>query len=90
MSAGSRRAVILVALCIVAFAHAAFFIFHMRPDREGFWAAPPQSAGGYQWLARNLLHGRYTQEQDVRGPATPDSQRTPGYPLFVAFIFVFF
>lgn len=85
-----RRGVILVVFCLLAFAHAAFFIGHMRPDREGFWAAPPQSAGGYTWLARNLLRGQYTQEQNVSGPATPDQMRTPGYPLFLALIYLIF
>lgn len=87
-AARSRGALLLIAL--VAFLHAGFFIFHMQPDREVFFAAPPQSAGGYEWIARNLLRGVYSQEQATTGPVTPDTQRTPGYPLFLAIVYVFF
>jgi 4-amino-4-deoxy-L-arabinose transferase-like glycosyltransferase len=86
-----RRALVLAVLALVAFAHAAFFIEHMRPDREQFWAAAPASAGGYSALARNILQGAYTQDAAAGTPAArPDTQRTPGYPLYVSGVYAVF
>ncbi len=89
MAEDSLRGAMAV-IALVAFLHAAFFIRHMQPDREGFFAVPPQSAGGYEWIARNLLRGAYSQEQAAGGAVTPDTQRTPGYPLFLAVIYLLF
>lgn len=50
-------------------------------------AVPPGDAPGYLQLAANLLgHGVFSQ--GTGAPYLPDSFRTPGYPLFLALIFL--
>jgi hypothetical protein len=84
----SRSTITLVLTGIVALAllHAGAFIAHERPDWSDGGVFSDQLE--YEDLARNLVHqGRYTTYADVT-PTVPEAKRTPGYPLFLAAVYV--
>jgi hypothetical protein len=80
-----RRSLLLI--CLVALAHSAFYIVHQRPDWDLVWT----DQGGYQRLGTGIIEsgGQFT-----RYPGSPvfvpEVIRTPGYPAFVALIYVLF
>jgi 4-amino-4-deoxy-L-arabinose transferase-like glycosyltransferase len=75
-STGRRLALIL----LVGAGHAAFYIWHQRPD----WTVAWTDQGGYRMLADGLrASGTFTRYPDEQ-PFVPEALRTPGYPLFVA------
>jgi dolichyl-phosphate-mannose-protein mannosyltransferase len=78
-----RRLLMLAAL--VAVAHGAFFTYYQSPD----WATVADQEG-YRRLARSVAEtGRFTRfPQSDR--FIPEVIRTPGYPLFVAAIYIVF
>ena len=56
---------------------------HLRMGRVDAWAFESLDAREYYRIARNLAeHGRFSQDEGE--PFTPDTWRTPGYPLFLA------
>ncbi|MDP1571544.1 MAG: glycosyltransferase family 39 protein [Vicinamibacterales bacterium] len=76
-----KRPLLLIA--IVALAHAAAYIGHMRPDWDVAWT----DQGGYKMLGEGLARtGTFTRYPDA--PAfVPEVLRTPGYPVFVAAVY---
>jgi len=81
----SRR-VQLIAIAIVAMLHAAAYIRYQRTD----WAQAWTDQGGYRLLAEGLIaSGRFTRYPDAT-PFVAEAIRTPGYPLFVALVFLAF
>ena len=77
----SRRA--LIALCVVVFAHAGFYIWYQWPDRDVAWT----DQGGYRQLGAVLARtGEFTRYPDAE-PFVPEVIRTPGYPAFVALVY---
>jgi 4-amino-4-deoxy-L-arabinose transferase-like glycosyltransferase len=78
-----RRRVLLV-VGLVALAHAALYIVYQQPDRD--WAWTDQI--GYDRLGTGLATtGRFTRYPD--SPIfIPEVIRTPGYPMFVAAVYV--
>jgi 4-amino-4-deoxy-L-arabinose transferase-like glycosyltransferase len=81
-----RRALLVIVL--VALAHSAFYIAYQRPD----WHSPTAwtDQGGYDRLG----HGLATTGTFTRYPESPDFIpeviRTPGYPAFVAIVYLLF
>ena len=80
-----RRRTLLV-ICLVALAHSALYIVHQRPDWDSVWT----DQGGYDRLGEGLAStGQFT-----RYPGSmvfiPEVIRTPGYPLFVAAVYLLF
>lgn len=81
-----RRALLVIAL--VALAHSALYIVYQRPD----WGSPTAwtDQGGYDRLG----HGLATSGQFTRYPESPafipEVIRTPGYPAFVAAVYLVF
>lgn len=82
-------ALLLITLCLYL---SMFFVFLALDKREALdpWASTPFPVLGsdsqvYAKLANNLVHYRVFSNQDAP-PFHPDSNRTPGYPLWVAFI----
>lgn len=73
----------LIALVLIALAHAAFFINYQRPDWEVAWS----DQGGYRQLGAGMAKsGEFTRYPD--SPVfIPEVIRTPGYPAFVAVIY---
>jgi 4-amino-4-deoxy-L-arabinose transferase-like glycosyltransferase len=73
----------LVAVVLIALAHAAFFINYQRPDWDVAWS----DQGGYQQLGAAMAKsGEFTRYPD--SPVfIPEVIRTPGYPAFVAVIY---
>jgi hypothetical protein len=66
----------LVHLCVIA------FVFN-REGRVDRYAFNSLDCGEYYAIARNVVHhGRFSQ--DVESPYSPDTWRTPGYPMFLA------
>lgn len=76
----------LIAIVLIALAHAALFIAYQRPDWDVAW--PDQ--GGYRQLAAGLAKsGEFTRYPDS-AVFIPEVIRTPGYPAFVAMIYKLF
>ena len=79
-----RRA--LLVICLVALAHSALYIVYQQPDWDTVWT----DQGGYDRLGGGLAStGQFT-----RYPGSsvfiPEVIRTPGYPLFVAAVYLVF
>jgi 4-amino-4-deoxy-L-arabinose transferase-like glycosyltransferase len=76
----------LLVICAVALAHAAAYIVHQRPD----WGVSWTDQGGYQRLGEVLAAtGQFTRYPDA--PVfVPEVIRTPGYPAFVAAVYLVF
>ena len=76
----------LIAVVLIALAHAAFFINYQRPDWDVAWS----DQGGYQQLGAAMAKsGKFTRFPD--SPVfIPEVIRTPGYPAFVAVIYKLF
>jgi 4-amino-4-deoxy-L-arabinose transferase-like glycosyltransferase len=78
----SRRVLLLV--CALSLLHAAFFIVYQWPDRTVAWT----DQGGYQQLGAVLARtGKFTRYPDYH-VFVPEVIRTPGYPAFVAAVYV--
>lgn len=77
---------ILIAIVLIALAHAALFIIYQRPDWQVAWS----DQGGYQQLGAAMARsGEFTRFPD--SPIfIPEVIRTPGYPAFVAVIYRLF
>lgn len=73
----------LLIVVVVALAHAAAYIVHMRPDWDTAWT----DQGGYKMLGEGLARtGTFTRYPD--SPVfVPEVLRTPGYPAFVAAVY---
>ena len=79
---------ILAGIVILALLHAGVFIVHERPDWTDGGVFSDQLE--YEDLARNLVHqGRYTTYAGIT-PTVPEAKRTPGYPLFLAAVYLLF
>ena len=76
----------LIAVVLIALAHAAFFIAYQRPDWDVAWS----DQGGYQQLGAAMAKsGEFTRYPD--SPVfIPEVIRTPGYPAFVGVIYRLF
>lgn len=76
----------LLVICTIALAHAAAYIVHQRPDWEVSWT----DQAGYQRLGTVLAQtGQFTRYPDA--PVfVPEVLRTPGYPAFVAAVYLVF
>jgi 4-amino-4-deoxy-L-arabinose transferase-like glycosyltransferase len=82
------RARTLLVIATVALAHAAAYIVHQRPDwgSEVAWT----DQGGYQRLGEVLATtGQFTRYPDA-AVFVPEVIRTPGYPAFVAAVYLVF
>lgn len=78
----------LLVICTVALAHAAAYIVHQRPDWGSDVAWTDQ--GGYQRLGEVLATtGQFTRYPDA-AVFVPEVIRTPGYPAFVAAVYLVF
>jgi 4-amino-4-deoxy-L-arabinose transferase-like glycosyltransferase len=76
----------LIALLLIALAHAALFIVYQRPDWEVAWS----DQGGYKQLGAAMAKsGKFTRFPDS-DTFIPEVIRTPGYPAFVAVIYRLF
>ncbi len=82
----SMRARSLLLICAIALAHAAAYIVHQRPD----WGISWTDQAGYQRLGAVLAEtGMFTRYPE--SPTfIPEVIRTPGYPAFVALIYMLF
>lgn len=80
-----RRRTLLV-ICLVALAHSALFIVYQQRDRDSSWT----DQVGYDSLATGLATtGRFTKYPE--SPTfIPEVIRTPGYPIFVAAVYLLF
>ena len=80
-----RRRTLLV-ICLVALAHSALYIVYQQPDWDTVWT----DQGGYDRLGGGLA----TTGQFTRYPGSsvfiPEVIRTPGYPVFVAAVYLVF
>lgn len=82
------RARTLLIICTVALAHAAAYIVHQRPDWGSEVAWTDQA--GYQRLGAVLATtGEFTRYPDA-AVFVPEVIRTPGYPAFVAAVYLVF
>ena len=76
----------LIVIALIALLHAAVYIVHQKPD----WGISWTDQSGYQQLGSALATtGKFT-----RAPASeryvPEAIRTPGYPAFLALIYLVF
>ena len=79
-----RRPLLLI--CLVALVHAALYIVHQRPDWDSAWT----DQGGYHRLGEALATtGQFTRYADS-DVFVPEVLRTPGYPAFVALVYLVF
>src|SRR6185295_35560 len=70
----------VVAIVAVAAIHAALFISYQRPDWDTYWT----DQNGYVVLGHAVAEtGRFTAYPD-ESRFVPESNRTPGYPVFLA------
>lgn len=79
---------VLLVICLVALAHAALYLVYQSPDRVAMnnWS----DQRGYQRLGESLATtGQFTRYAGTETFA-PEVIRTPGYPAFVAVIYVVF
>jgi 4-amino-4-deoxy-L-arabinose transferase-like glycosyltransferase len=82
-----RRRPLLV-ITLIALAHAALYIAYQRPDWDSTTAWTDQ--GGYIQLGTGLaVSGQFTKFPDA-AEFVPEVIRTPGYPAFVALIYLIF
>lgn len=73
-------------ICLVALVHAGLYIVHERPDWDAAWT----DQVGYQRLGEALATtGKFTRYADSDA-FVPEIIRTPGYPAFVALVYVLF
>jgi hypothetical protein len=80
----ARRFLFIV--CLVASAHALFFIWYQSTDWDTSWT----DQGGYRRLGEVLATtGKFTRFPDAT-PFVPEVIRTPAYPAFVAIIYKVF
>lgn len=81
-----RTRIALLVICLVAVVHGALYIVNMRPDWDVAWT----DQAGYRQLGGVLAQtGTFTRYPDY--PVfVPEVIRTPGYPAFVAVIYVLF
>lgn len=86
-SVRSAPSAALIAVVLIALAHAAFFIHYQQPDWEVAWS----DQGGYKQLAAGMAKsgGEFTRYPDA-DVFIPEVIRTPGYPAFVAVIYRLF
>lgn len=79
-----RRPLLLI--CLVALVHAALYIVHQRPDWDAVWT----DQAGYHRLGEGLaLTGNFTRYANSE-VFVPEVLRTPGYPVFVALVYLAF
>lgn len=80
-----RRRTLLV-ICLVALAHSALYIVYQQRDRDSSWS----DQGGYDRLGAGLATtGTFTRYPE--SPTfIPEVIRTPGYPIFVAAVYLVF
>ena len=77
---------VLFIVCLVASAHALFFIWYQSADWDKSWT----DQGGYRRLGEVLAAtGKFTRFPDAT-PFVPEVIRTPAYPTFVAAIYKLF
>jgi len=80
----ARRFLLIV--CLVASAHALFFIWYQSADWDTSWT----DQGGYRRLGEVLAAtGQFTRFPEAT-PFVPEVIRTPAYPTFVATIYKLF
>jgi 4-amino-4-deoxy-L-arabinose transferase-like glycosyltransferase len=76
----------LLVVCLVALAHSALYIVYQQRDWDSSWT----DQGGYDRLGAGLA----TTGQFTRYPESPtfipEVLRTPGYPIFVAAVYLLF
>jgi 4-amino-4-deoxy-L-arabinose transferase-like glycosyltransferase len=74
----------LLLIALLAIVHGLFYVLYQRPD----WTVAWTDQGGYRMLAEGLrASGTFTRYPG--SPAfVPEAIRTPGYPLFVAAVFL--
>ena len=79
-----RRA--LLVICLVALAHSALYIVYQQRDWDSSWT----DQAGYDRLGTGLATtGRFTRYPE--SPTfIPEVLRTPGYPIFVAAVYLLF
>jgi hypothetical protein len=69
---------------VIALAHGWIYIVHQRPDWDVSWT----DQGGYKMLAHGIAtSGNFTRYPGVE-PFVPEAIRTPGYPGFVAVVYL--
>ena len=74
----------LLVVCVVALAHAAFYIWYQWPHDRDAWT----DQAGYRQLGTVLATtGRFTRYPDAP-TFVPEVIRTPGYPAFVAAVYL--
>lgn len=80
------KARVLPVICLIALAHAAAYIAYQRPDWNTAWT----DQEGYQRLGAVLATtGKFTRYPE--SPVfVPEVIRTPGYPAFVALVYLAF
>lgn len=76
----------LLVICTVALAHAAAYIVHQRPD----WGVSWTDQAGYQRLGEVLATTREFTRYPDAPVFVPEVIRTPGYPAFVAAVYLVF
>lgn len=80
-----RRRTLLV-ICLVALAHSALYIVWQQPDWDEVWT----DQAGYTRLGIGLATtGQFTRYPDS-AVFIPEVIRTPGYPIFVAAVYLLF
>lgn len=81
-----RKSAAFLLIVAIALAHAAAYIVHQRPDWDLAWT----DQVGYQRLGEVLATtGKFTRYPDAP-TFVPEVIRTPGYPAFVAGIYLLF
>src|SRR5262245_29811308 len=76
----------LIAILAVAALHGAFYVWYQRPD----WYTQWTDQDGYRKLGAALATtGRFTRYPDS-AVYVPEVLRTPGYPAFLAAIYLVF
>src|SRR5688572_28618243 len=76
----------LLVISLIALLHAAAYIVHQRPDWEISWT----DQSGYIQLGRALATtGSFTRVPNS-AEYVPEAIRTPGYPAFLALIYLVF
>lgn len=74
----------LVIICTLAVVHGFVYLLYQRPDWNVSWT----DQGGYKMLAHGIAaSGEFTRYPGVE-PFVPEAIRTPGYPAFVAVVYL--